>query len=88
MALTINDPISKETLEKMRIIHDLCSQLQAALMTIEQEKVDIIVKHRTIDGQYKKMIDHEMSLRGIPSGTIVEIDPNTGIISVESKPST
>lgn len=86
--LTVNDPVSKETLEKMREAHEMCLTLENALMIIEQEKIDIMVKYRTINAQYKKLMGHEMSIRGIPSDSIVEIDKNTGVLTVRTPSAT
>jgi hypothetical protein len=52
------------------------------LLDMEQEKVRILVEARRLDDERTKLFTHVLASRGLMPGIPVEIDPETGKISL------
>lgn len=84
--LTINDPISPDTLKKLGALTNARMQLAEQLLDMEQEKIKIMVTSRQLDDEKQKVFDKELSDRGLPPSAPVEVDAKTGLISMVTPP--
>jgi hypothetical protein len=80
--LTINDPVDPPTLKRIGEIQNRRLQLGDMLLDFEQEKVKIIVESRKLDDERSRLFTGLLNARGIAPHIPVEIDPETGRISL------
>lgn len=80
--LTINDPVDPQSLKRMGDIQNRRLQLGEMMLDLEQEKVKILVETRQLENERSKLFAHILTSRGIGPSTPVEVDPNTGKISL------
>lgn len=84
--LTLNDPISKGTLEQFRQIHDARVRLSLALLQLEQNKINLLGGAKRLDAQQDQLFQAALVERGLPPGTPVDVDAKTGLISLRHPP--
>lgn len=80
--LTANDPVSPEVLSRLQQVVGARAQLLEQLMELEQTKVQILVGERQLILEKDRLIEKTLTDRGFDPKTPVEIDAQTGIISV------
>lgn len=80
--LTVNDPVPADILQQFRTLSDAKKDLALTLLSLENEKVRIIASSRRVEEQLTRLFEACLVERGLPPEAEVEIDPNTGKISV------
>lgn len=76
------DPVDPGTMKKLAEIQTARVTFAEQLMDLEQEKVRILVGARQLDAERARTFDKILIDRGIPTGTPVEVDGQTGTIRV------
>jgi hypothetical protein len=84
--LTINDPVDAQTLKRMGEIQTRRLQLGEMMVDLEQEKVKVLVEVRRLDDERSKLFATVLSSRGLGPNVPVEVDPQTGKISLLNVP--
>lgn len=80
--LTINDPLTQETLKKLAQLTNQRLQIADQLLDLEQEKIKLMVASRQIDDEKQRLFAKELTDRGLPPNAPVEVDAKTGAISI------
>lgn len=80
--LTLNDPIDPETLNKIGELTGRRYDAAEALLDLEQRKVTILVAVKGLDDEKQRLFNKILLERGLAPGTPVEIDGQTGMITV------
>lgn len=80
--LTINDPVPAETLQHLKQLQGARAELADQLADLEQGKVRILRNLNMIDNEKQRLFDNVLLSRGLPPGTQVSIDANTGKITL------
>lgn len=86
---TINDPVEPETVKQLADLTAARYDAADALLELEQRRVTILVSAKQIDDEKARVFNRILLERGLPPGTPVEIDGQTGQIVVrgnEDKP--
>jgi hypothetical protein len=77
-----NDPVDTETLEQFRRLQEARSRFADSLLSLEQEKIQILAAVKKVDDQSARLFEHCLIERGLPPTAKVSIDPRTGAIDV------
>jgi hypothetical protein len=80
--LTLNDPVDSASLKRIGEIQSRRFQLGDMLLDLEQEKVKILVEGRRLDDERQRLFAHILTSRGLNPSVPVEIDPESGKISL------
>lgn len=80
--LTINDPLSPETLKKLAQLTNTRLQMADHMLDLEHEKIKIMVASRQIDDEKQRLFEKELTDRGLSPSSPVEVDAKTGLISL------
>jgi len=80
--LTLNDPVEMATLKRIGEIQNRRLALGDMLLDLEQEKVKILVEGRRLDDERARIFANILGSRGLHPTVPVEIDPETGKISL------
>lgn len=80
--LTPADPVSKDVLAQFKSLSDAKVDLAGKLMSLEQEKIRILASHRRIEDHMTRLFEMTLVERGISPEAEVEIDPQTGVLSL------
>lgn len=80
--LTLNDPVDASTVKRIGELLARRHQLGDMLLDYEQEKVKILVESRRIDDERERLFNQILTSRGLAASVPVEIDPETGRISL------
>ncbi len=80
--LTANDPVDAATLKRIGEIQGRRFQLGEMLLDLEQEKVKILVEGRRLDEERTRIFNQVLTSRGLAPTVPVEVDPETGKITL------
>lgn len=80
--LTLNDPMDAATLKRIGEIQSRRFQLGDMLLDLEQERVKILVEGRRLDEERQQLFSQALTSRGLKPNVPVEVDPETGKISL------
>ena len=80
--LTVNDPVAPEQLQRISDLTGARYDLADRLLDLEQQKVGLLVSARQVDEEKAKVFNKILMDRGLPPGTPIEIDGQTGMIAV------
>lgn len=80
--LTLEDPVDRETLDRMGELENARHQLGVQLLDIEQDRVRLLAAAHKIDEQQSRYYEQILLKRGLPGNTRVEVDANTGRITL------
>lgn len=80
--LTLNDPVDPALLKRIGEIQSRRFQLGDMLIDLEQEKVKIIVESRKLDDERSRHFATILSARGLTPDMPIEIDSETGKITL------
>lgn len=80
--LTPEDPVDTETLEQLRRLQDTRQRLAESLLTLEQEKIQLLAAAKKVDDQRNRLFETLLVDRGLSPGTEIEIDAKTGRIKL------
>ena len=84
--LTVNDPVPADTLSKLRALQDARQDLADRYLSLEQDQVRILAASRRVDDERQRVFDGLLMERGLAPQTKVEIDANTGKITLFDVP--
>lgn len=80
--LTIQDPISAETLERFQQLASARAQMAEQYVDLDNEKIRLQVAIRQIDQEKQKLFEKELIDRGLTPTTPVRVDGATGAITL------
>jgi len=80
--LTINDPVDPATLKRIGEVQTRRYQLGDMMLDLKQEEVKILVEARRLDEERTKLFSQVLTQRGLLPNMPVEIDPQTGKLSL------
>lgn len=83
--LTLDDPISKGTLEQLRQIHDARTKIAVMMLQLEQNKINLLGSAKRLDEQQSRLFEAALVERGVAPGTPVDIDASTGKINLRQE---
>jgi hypothetical protein len=81
---TINDPVDPETVKQLADLTAARYDAADALLELEQRRVTILVSAKQIDDEKARVFNRILLERGLPPGTPIEIDGQTGQIVAHS----
>jgi hypothetical protein len=79
-------PVSPAELNRMTELDNAYMELGARLLDLENDKVKILVSARRIEEEKQRLFEKILMDRGIAPSTPVEIDRETGALSVIRRP--
>lgn len=82
--LTTQDPVDQQTLKELDILDLSRIEVGSQLLTLEQERVRLIIAGDKIDQQRMRIFEKILIERGLDPKTMVSIDSKTGEIQVKS----
>ena len=80
--LTVNDPVDAATVQRIGELVMRRHQLGEMMLDIEAEKVKILVENRQVEAERRKLFANILQSRGLAPDAAVEIDPNSGKLSL------
>jgi len=80
--LTINDPVGVETLGQLHELESRRSQIGSQLLDLEQDRVKLLAAAHRLDEQRNRVYEKLLLDRGITGTEPVEIDAETGKITL------
>ncbi len=84
-SLTINDPVSKEVLRMLSELESARVSMALDLLSIEQERVRVLAAAHKLEEQSHRIYEKILTERGLPLNSHIEIEPQTGEITLQSK---
>jgi hypothetical protein len=84
--LTLEDPVSPETLHQLRQIHDARLHLCERAVDLDQEKIQVLAAIKRLDDQKHRVFEGILVERGLPPQTQTEIDGRTGKLRLIPQP--
>jgi chromosome segregation ATPase len=84
--LTPEDPVGAAVLEQLQHLQDARLEMGDRLLTLEQDRIQILGAVRKIDDQRNRLFESCLIDRGLPPTARAQIDGKTGKIFVESEP--
>lgn len=83
--LTVNDPVTPEQLKRIGELTGARYDLADRLLDLEQQKVGILVSAKQVDEEKNRIFNKILMERGLPPGTPIEIDGETGVLTVHQQ---
>lgn len=80
--LTMNDPVSKETLLEFAQLQEARLQLADRFLQLEQDKIQLLASAKKVDDQQRRLFEAVLVERGYPPLTRVTIDARTGHLEI------
>ena len=80
--LTVNDPVDAATVQRIGELVMRRHALGEMMLDIEAEKVKILVENRQVEAERRKLFANILQSRGLAPDAAVEIDPNSGKLSL------
>jgi ribosomal protein S4E len=77
---TIQTPVSKEDIDKFRVLDDKNNRLALRYLELEEEKVKILRVRTILSQERQKLFESLLLERGLPPNFPVEINGETGVI--------
>ncbi len=84
--LTINDPVSPETVQQLRQIQSAQADLGLELLRLEQRRIQVLAVAKKLDEQHQRVFQGILVERGLDPTTPVELDGTSGKISMKKPP--
>ncbi len=84
--LTINDPVSQETVQQLRQIQSAQADLGLELLRLEQRKIQVLAVAKKLDEQHQRVFQAILVERGLEPSTPVELDGVSGKITLKKAP--
>jgi hypothetical protein len=84
--LTLDDPVSPETLSYFQKIMDARAQLGLELLNLEERKITILASNKKLNEQHYRLFQGLLMERGLPPNTQAEVDAHTGKLVVVDVP--
>ena len=78
--LTLEDPISRGTLDQFKQIHEARTKIALSLLQLEQNKINLLGAAKRLDEQQRRLFEAALVERGVDPGTAIDIDANTGLM--------
>lgn len=85
--LTVNDPIDADTLASIKILREARRDLAENYLDLELERIQLLAAVRKIDQQSSRIYERCNVERGLSPNTEIDIDPDTGALTVMTPPS-
>lgn len=80
--LTVNDPVSLESLKEFNQLEAARHDIALRLLELEQERVRLLAAAHQVGKQHERLFEKVLVDRGLPPTTPVDIDSTTGQIKV------
>lgn len=84
--LTANDPVNAETLKRIGELTGARYDVADKLLDLEQHRVTLLVTAKQIDEEKGRLFNKILLDRGLPPGTPIELDGETGAITIHQRP--
>lgn len=84
--LTVNDPVDGETLRRIGDLTGARYDVAERLLDLEQQKVTLLVTAKQIDEEKARLFNKILLDRGLPPGTPIELDAESGAITIHQRP--
>lgn len=84
--LTINDPVSQETVQQLRQIQSAQAEIGLELLRLEQRKIQVLAVAKKLDEQHQRVFQGILVERGLEPSTPVELDGVSGKITLKRAP--
>lgn len=84
--LTINDPVSQETVQQLRQIQSAQADLGLELLRLEQRKIQLLAVAKKLDEQHLRVFQGILVERGVEPSTPAELDGVSGKITLKKAP--
>ena len=84
--LTMDDPVGKETLDKLAELEGAEVNSAMQLMALEQEKVKLLAVGRRVEDERHRIFEKLLMERGLAPNSPATIDSTTGKISLVRPP--
>jgi hypothetical protein len=76
--LTMNDPVTPAELQRLAELQKRRYDIAETLLELKQEEVRLLVQARVVDDERNSLFAKIVTDRGLPAGSPVEIDAQTG----------
>jgi hypothetical protein len=86
--LTVDDPVDEATLSSLAKLREVRLAIGAQLIDTEMQKIQLLGSVKKIDEQNQRLFDAILTERGLPIGTVIELDGQTGKLKVLSSEGT
>jgi len=80
--LTVQDPVSQESLKEFNQLEAARHEIALRLLELEQERVRLLAAAHKVGQQHERLFEKVLVDRGLTPTTPVDIDSTTGIIKV------
>jgi hypothetical protein len=82
--LSINDPMSRETLTRIQELSETKSALCEQYFDMDAEKIRLTVAIKQIEQEKQRLFEKELVDRGMSPTAAVEVDGKTGVMTLLS----
>lgn len=80
--LTLNDPVGKETLDKLGELEGVRSEIGNQLLDIKNEEIKLLAAARKVDEERYRLFERCLMERGLAPNTPANINAQTGLITL------
>lgn len=80
--LTINDPVPRETLQRLALLTEAKGQVAMRMLELEQEKIQCLGQAKRLGEENERLFTAILMERGLAPGTVVSIDGQTGKLTL------
>ena len=80
---TLNTPVDAATLARFAHLDEADAQLCRRFVNLENEKIRILAALKRLEEERSTMFQTVLVDRGLSPDTSIEIDPETGVLSLE-----
>lgn len=84
--LTTNDPVAPEQIKRLEELTAARFDLADRLLEMEQQRVQILIAAKQVDDEKSRIFNAILMERGLPPGTPLEINGQTGAITFPAPP--
>lgn len=84
--LNPEDPVAKEHMTQLAQLREARLAIGQQLLDLEQRKIHLLAVAKRIDDQNQRLFDSLLVDRGLAPGTPIELNGETGKITVLNKP--
>lgn len=84
--LTVDDPVSQETIQAFRQIQAAQADVSVELMMLEQRKIQLMAAFKKLQEQHDRTFQGVLVERGLPPNTAAELEGKTGRLILKTPP--
>jgi len=83
--LTLKDPVPPQILEQLSTLRNAKLQIAERMLELEQEKIHCLGAAKRLKDENQRIFTALLVERGLAPGTFVDLDPKTGLLSMQEE---